>query len=106
MKKTKFKIMIIFLICFHLYATLMIWIYWMLDYNYGDIYRIRMASISKESISYEVIKNLYNEILFDIYYFAIATILTITLALIYVKKYQTENKTRIKERTYYDHSNI
>lgn len=52
----------------------------MLDYNYGDLYNLMMAS--KE---YDIIKSLYDEILFQVYYFAFSTMLLIILAYIYYK---------------------
>lgn len=40
------------------------WIYWMLDYHYGDFDYIFLKLVDVPN-GFEVVDNLYNEVLFD-----------------------------------------
>lgn len=60
----------------------------MLDYYYGDIYSINHALCNNIPIEYDALKNLYREILFDVYYCAISTTIIIILAIRYIKRYK------------------
>ena len=41
---------------------------------------------------FEVVDNLYNEVLFDIYYLAFSTIVTIIIAVKYIKQQKKKNE--------------
>lgn len=87
MKKRTFKILGLILVALHIYFILMRWIYWMLDWNYGHFYQIEFP-VCQDDI-HLVLKDLYSEILFDIYYLAFSTIVAIVIA---VKCFKLQNK--------------
>lgn len=91
MKRKSFKILVLFLVALHIYLIFMRWIYWMLDYHYGDFDYIflKLADVPN---GFEVVDNLYNEVLFDIYYLAFSTIVTIIIAVKYLKQQKKKNE--------------
>lgn len=63
----------------------------MLDYHYGDIDYIFLKLVDVPN-SFEVVEHLYNEVLFDIYYLAFSTIVTIIIAVKYLKRQNKNEK--------------
>ena len=91
MKKKSFKILVLILVALHIYLIFMRWIYWMLDYHYGDFDYIFLKLVDVPN-GFEVVDNLYNEVLFDIYYLAFSTIVTIIIAVKYIKQQKKKMK--------------
>ena len=91
MKKKSFKILVLILVALHIYLIFMRWIYWMLDYQYGDFDYIFLKLVDVPN-GFEVVDNLYNEVLFDIYYLAFSTIVTIIIAVKYIKQQKKKNE--------------
>ena len=91
MKRKSFKILVLILIALHIYLIFMRWIYWMLDYHYGDFDYIFLKLVDVPN-GFEVVDNLYNEVLFDIYYLAFSTIVTIIIAVKYLKQQKKKNE--------------
>ena len=86
-----FKILVLILVALHIYLIFMRWIYWMLDYHYGDFDYIFLKLVDVPN-GFEVVDNLYNEVLFDIYYLAFSTIVTIIIAVKYLKQQKKKNE--------------
>ena len=91
MKRKSFKILVLILVALHIYLIFMRWIYWMLDYHYGDFDYIFLKLVDVPN-GFEVVDNLYNEVLFDIYYLAFSTIVTIIIAVKYLKQQKKKMK--------------
>ena len=91
MKRKSFKILVLILVALHIYLIFMRWIYWMLDYHYGDFDYIFLKLVDVPN-GFEVVDNLYNEVLFDIYYLAFSTIVTIIIAVKYIKQQKKKMK--------------
>ena len=94
MKRKSFKILVLILVALHIYLIFMRWIYWMLDYHYGDFDYIFLKLVDVPN-GFEVVDNLYNEVLFDIYYLAFSTIVTIIIAVKYIKQQKKKMKKTI-----------
>lgn len=90
MKRKSFKILVLILVVLHIYIILMRWVYWMLDWNYGHFYYIEFPV--NQNDTYEVLEDLHSEILFDIYYLAFSTIVTIIIAVKYLKQQKKKNE--------------
>ena len=95
MKRKSFKILVLILVVLHIYIILMRWVYWMLDWNYGHFYYIEFPV--NQNDTHKVLKDLHSEILFDIYYLAFSTIVTIIIAVKYLKQQKKKNE---KKNTY------
>ena len=61
-----------------------------LDWNYGHFYYIEFPV--NQNDTYEVLEDLHSEILFDIYYLAFSTIVTIIIAVKYLKQQKKKNE--------------
>ena len=90
MKRKSFKILVLILVVLHIYIILMRWVYWMLDWNYGHCYYIEFPV--NQNDTHKVLKDLHSEILFDIYYLAFSTIVTIIIAVKYLKQQKKKNE--------------
>ena len=90
MKRKSFKILVLILVVLHIYIILMRWVYWMLDWNYGHFYYIEVPV--NQNDTHKVLKDLHSEILLDIYYLAFSTIVTIIIAVKYLKQQKKKNE--------------
>ena len=90
MKRKSFKILVLILVVLHIYIILMRWVYWMLDWNHGHFYYIEFPV--NQNDTHKVLKDLHSEILFDIYYLAFSTIVTIIIAVKYLKQQKKKNE--------------
>ena len=90
MKRKSFKILVLILVVLHIYIILMRWVYWMLDWNCGHFYYIEFPV--NQNDTHKVLKDLHSEILFDIYYLAFSTIVTIIIAVKYLKQQKKKNE--------------
>lgn len=76
-KRNKRKWLFIILLCCHCVVLGLRWIYWNLEWYYGNFYYIKSSLPAKDSSNYDPIKELYSEIMCDIYYCVLVTLIVI-----------------------------
>ena len=104
MKRKSFKILVLILVVLHIYIILMRWVYWMLDWNYGHFYYIEFPV--NQNDTHKVLKDLHSEILFDIYYLAFSTIVTIIIAVKYLKQQKKNHISVMSSRHIFQTSSV
>lgn len=85
-KVMKKNIVLLVLLCIHFYVLLSQLVYWMLDFNYGNLYYINEILNNQTNIGYDAVGSLYKQILFDIYYGIFSSLVIIIYIVIKIKK--------------------